>query len=154
VLSAAFILLGSKVADLIGRKRAYVLGLLGYAVGATAMTLAQGLTAIIVFWAIIGGLGASLLLPSMQSLVHGNFYCPEALAGIGELPDTVADRSIPIRMRRPRPGESVKRFRMRDVREAHATEPLARRRRHFAGLPRRSACAQCLSHGSFGHPSS
>ncbi|HEY6031234.1 MAG TPA: hypothetical protein VIU44_11745, partial [Gaiellaceae bacterium] len=38
-----------------------------------AMTLAQGLTAVIVFWAIVGGLGASLLLPSMQSLVHGNF---------------------------------------------------------------------------------
>jgi MFS family permease len=28
---------------------------------------------IIIFWAIIGGLGASLLLPSMQSLIHGNF---------------------------------------------------------------------------------
>ena len=37
------------------------------------MTLAQGLTAIIIFWAIIGGLGASLLLPAMQSLIHGNF---------------------------------------------------------------------------------
>ena len=73
LVSAAFILIGSKVGDLIGRKRAYVLGLLGYAVGALAMTLAQGLTAVIIFWAIIGGLGASLLLPSMQSLVHGNF---------------------------------------------------------------------------------
>jgi MFS family permease len=48
---ARFILIGGKVGDLIGRKRAYVLGLLGYAVGALAMTLAQGLTAIIVFWA-------------------------------------------------------------------------------------------------------
>ena len=73
LVSAAFILIGSKVGDLFGRKRAYVLGLLGYAVGALAMTLAQGLTAIIVFWAIIGGLGASLLLPAMQSLIHGNF---------------------------------------------------------------------------------
>jgi MFS family permease len=73
LVSAAFILIGSKVGDLFGRKRAYVLGLLGYAVGAIAMTLAQDLTAIIVFWAIIGGLGASLLLPSMQSLIHGNF---------------------------------------------------------------------------------
>src|SRR6478736_2679507 len=54
LVSAAFILIGSKV-------------------GALAMTLAQGLTAIIVFWAIVGGLGASLLLPSMQSLIHGNF---------------------------------------------------------------------------------
>ena len=73
LVSAAFILIGSKVGDLIGRKRAYVLGLLGYAVGALAMTLAQGLTTIIIFWAVVGGIGASLLLPAMQSLIHGNF---------------------------------------------------------------------------------
>src|SRR6478672_7875900 len=73
LVSAAFILIGSKVGDLIGRKKAYVIGLLGYATGATAMMLAQSLTAIIIFWAILGGLGASLLLPAMQSLIHGNF---------------------------------------------------------------------------------
>ena len=73
LVSAAFILIGSKVGDLIGRKRAYVLGLLGYAIGALAMTFAQSLTAILVFWAVIGGIGASLLLPAMQSLIHGNF---------------------------------------------------------------------------------
>src|SRR6478672_9775564 len=73
LVSAAFILIGSKVGDLIGRKRAYTLGLIGYALGALAMALSQGLVAIIVFWAIIGGLGASLLLPAMQSLIHGNF---------------------------------------------------------------------------------
>src|SRR4051812_1363688 len=73
LVSAAFILIGSKVGDLMGRKKAYVLGLLAYAIGALAMTLAQGLTAIIVFWAVIGGIGASLLLPAMQSLIHGNF---------------------------------------------------------------------------------
>ena len=73
LVSAAFILISSKIGDLIGRKRAYVLGLLAYAVGAAAMTLAQSLTAIIIFWAIVGGLGASLLLPAMQSLIHGNF---------------------------------------------------------------------------------
>ena len=73
LVSAAFILVGSKIGDLIGRKRAFVLGLVGYAIGALAMVFAQDLTAIIIFWAIIGGLGASLLLPSMQSLIHGNF---------------------------------------------------------------------------------
>jgi EmrB/QacA subfamily drug resistance transporter len=73
LVSAAFILIGSKIGDLFGRKRAYVLGLLGYAVGALAMALAQSVTAIVIFWAIVGGLGASLLLPAMQSLIHGNF---------------------------------------------------------------------------------
>src|SRR6476646_5244506 len=73
LVSAAFILIGSKIGDLFGRKRAYVLGLLGYAVGAAAMTVAQTELAILVFWALIGGLGAALLLPAMQSLIHGNF---------------------------------------------------------------------------------
>ena len=76
LVSAAFILIGSKIGDLIGRKRAYVLGLLGYAAGALAMTLSQSLLPIVIFWAIIGGLGAALLLPSMQSLIHGNFEGP------------------------------------------------------------------------------
>src|SRR4051812_1101895 len=73
LVSAAFIIIGGKVGDLIGRKRAYVLGLLGYAAGAIAMTLAQGLTAVLIVWAVIGGIGAALLLPAMQSLIHGNF---------------------------------------------------------------------------------
>ncbi|MBE2221344.1 MAG: MFS transporter [Anaerolineae bacterium] len=73
LVSAAFILIGSKIGDLYGRKRAYILGLIGYGIGAIAMTLTQSIVYVIIFWAIIGGLGASLLLPAMQSLVHGNF---------------------------------------------------------------------------------
>jgi LPXTG-motif cell wall-anchored protein len=37
------------------------------------MTLTQSLIPIIIFWAILGGVGAALLLPGMQSLIHGNF---------------------------------------------------------------------------------
>ncbi|MFF2676212.1 MFS transporter [Arthrobacter koreensis] len=73
LVSAAFILIGGKMGDLFGRKRAYVTGLVCYAAGAVAMTLAQSLLPIILFWAVIGGLGASLLLPAIQSLIHGNF---------------------------------------------------------------------------------
>ena len=73
LVSAAFILIGSKIGDLFGRKRAYIVGLLAYAVGALAMALSQSMLPIFIFWAVIGGLGASLLLPAMQSLIHGNF---------------------------------------------------------------------------------
>src|ERR1700757_3807033 len=73
LVSAAFILIGSKIGDLFGRKRAYILGLLGYAIGALSMVLSQSLLPIVVCWAIVGGLGASMLLPAMQSLIHGNF---------------------------------------------------------------------------------
>jgi hypothetical protein len=47
-------------------------------------------------------------------------FCPKAFAGIGKLPDTVADRSIPIRLTRKLPGEEVARFRRREV-ESEAT---------------------------------
>jgi MFS family permease len=47
LVSAQFILISSKLGDLFGRRRAYVLGLLAYATGALAMTLAHSLTAII-----------------------------------------------------------------------------------------------------------
>src|SRR5260370_10440286 len=67
LVSAAFILINSKMGDLMGRKRAYVIGLLAYAVGALAMTVAQSLTAVIIFWAIIGGLRPSLLLPALTA---------------------------------------------------------------------------------------
>ena len=42
-------------------------------------------------------------------------YCAKALAGIGDLPDTIADRSIAIRLKRRRAGEQVERFRHRTV---------------------------------------
>jgi Protein of unknown function (DUF3631) len=44
-------------------------------------------------------------------------FCPKAIAGIGRLPDTVQSRSIPIRLKRKAPGESVERFRERDATE-------------------------------------
>ena len=42
-------------------------------------------------------------------------FGPKAIAGIGDLPDTVADRSIPIRLVRRTPDENVERFRFREV---------------------------------------
>ena len=43
-------------------------------------------------------------------------FCPKAFAGIGDcLPDTITDRSIPIRLKRRTRAEQVERFRLRDV---------------------------------------
>jgi 5S rRNA maturation endonuclease (ribonuclease M5) len=44
-------------------------------------------------------------------------FCPKAIAGIGSLPDTVADRSIPIELKRKAKPEPVARFRHRSVGE-------------------------------------
>jgi hypothetical protein len=42
-------------------------------------------------------------------------FCPKALAGLSVLPDTVADRSIPIVLKRRKQTETVERFRRRDA---------------------------------------
>lgn len=42
-------------------------------------------------------------------------FCPKAIAGIGRLPDTVRDRSIPIRLQRRTSAEAIQRFRVREV---------------------------------------
>jgi Protein of unknown function (DUF3631) len=54
-------------------------------------------------------------------------FCPKAIAGISKLPDTVADRAIPIRLERRAPGERVDRFRCREV------EPQAQQLRYRLG---------------------
>jgi Protein of unknown function (DUF3631)/Domain of unknown function (DUF3854) len=50
-------------------------------------------------------------------------YAPVALAGLGDLPQTLMTRSVVIRMRRRAPGEHVEPFRYRDAREL--ARPLA-----------------------------
>ena len=59
---------------------------------------------------------------SRQTVTEFAVFCPKALAGIGRLPDTIADRSIQIRLKRRAPGETVEKFRHREA-EA-AAEPL------------------------------
>jgi Protein of unknown function (DUF3631) len=51
-------------------------------------------------------------------------FCAKVIAGIGQLPDTVQDRSIPIRLKRKTGGEKVQRFR---IAQARAAEPLRSR---------------------------
>lgn len=46
---------------------------------------------------------------------HFTVFGPKAIAGIGNLPDTVADRSIPIMLKRRAPNEQVARFRQREA---------------------------------------
>lgn len=55
-----------------------------------------------------------------NDLVDFEVFCPKALAGLRALPDTLADRSIPIPMTRRRRADRIERFRFREARaEAH-----------------------------------
>ena len=59
-------------------------------------------------------------------------FGPKGLAGIGKLPDTVTDRSIPIELRRKLPGEPTERLRVREAQQ-DAT-PLRERLERWAAM--------------------
>jgi hypothetical protein len=50
-----------------------------------------------------------------QQLQDFSTFCPKVLAGIGSLPDTIADRSVPVRLERKKRGEVADRFFRREA---------------------------------------
>lgn len=66
-----------------------------------------------------GGTATMCVGPSLE-VKEFPVFCPKAIAGIGSLPDTIEDRSIPIAMMRMARHETVDRFRQRDARELAA----------------------------------
>ena len=59
---------------------------------------------------------ASVCVGGGSSYVDLSTFCPKAIAGIGKLPDTVADRSVPIWLQRRSASEPIERLRARDAR--------------------------------------
>jgi len=52
---------------------------------------------------------------SKQRVEQFDVFAPKALGGIGALPDTIADRSLPIRLKRRARGERVERFNLKSA---------------------------------------
>lgn len=73
LVMAAFMIAGAKVGDIIGRRRAFFIGLAIYGVGSLTTSLAPNLTVLIIGWSVLEGLGAALCMPAMVSLVSSNF---------------------------------------------------------------------------------
>jgi MFS family permease len=66
---AALMIPGSKLTDIWGRKRCFVLGLLVYAVGGLLAALAQGLPLLLVGYSLLEGVGSALMIPPIYILV-------------------------------------------------------------------------------------
>src|SRR5262249_31747306 len=66
-------LTGGKIGDIIGRRRAFVIGLVIYAVGSGLTAVSQTVAQLTLGWSILEGVGAALVLPAMAALIAGNF---------------------------------------------------------------------------------
>jgi MFS family permease len=73
LVMAAFMIAGAKLGDIIGRKRAFVIGLSVYAVGSLVTSLSPNIYVLTFGWSLLEGLGAALAIPAMFSLITGNF---------------------------------------------------------------------------------
>ena len=73
LVMAMLMLTGGKIGDIIGRRRAFVIGLVIYACGSALTAVSQTVVQLTLGWSILEGIGAALVLPAMAALIAGNF---------------------------------------------------------------------------------
>src|SRR5215217_2619770 len=66
---AALMIPGSKLTDIWGRKRCFMLGLVIYGLGALVASLSQGLTVLIIGYSFMEGVGSALMIPPIYILL-------------------------------------------------------------------------------------
>src|SRR6478609_9361479 len=73
LVMAAFMLVGAKLGDILGRDRAFGLGLAVYGLGSLTTALSPNLTVLLIGWSLVEGLGAVLVIPAIAALVAANY---------------------------------------------------------------------------------
>ncbi|MSV49405.1 MAG: MFS transporter, partial [Actinobacteria bacterium] len=73
LVMAMFMLTGGKIGDIIGRRRAFVVGLAIYGCGSAVTAVAPTVGILTLGWSVMEGIGAALVLPALAALIAGNY---------------------------------------------------------------------------------
>ncbi|MFE1528985.1 MFS transporter [Streptomyces rochei] len=73
LVMAAFMLIGGRFGDILGRRRMFLTGLAVYGVGSAVTAVAPSLWVLTLGWSVIEGLGAAMVLPAMAALVAESY---------------------------------------------------------------------------------
>ncbi|HRV93318.1 MAG TPA: MFS transporter [Anaerolineae bacterium] len=73
MVMASLMLIGGRLSDVIGSKRTFLIGLVIYSVGTTLASLSNSLTMMIVGWSVLEGVGAALMIPTLQVLLRNRY---------------------------------------------------------------------------------
>jgi EmrB/QacA subfamily drug resistance transporter len=83
LIIASFMLLGSKIQDILGRKKTFVIGLIIYACGTITATLSVNAAMLLIGWAVLEGIGAALILPATTTLVGATYKGKDRITAFG-----------------------------------------------------------------------
>src|SRR3954469_11891869 len=73
LVMAAFMLLGAKLGDILGRNRAFAIGLGIYGAGSLTNPLGPNLASLLVGWSGVEGIGAVLVIPAIAALTAASY---------------------------------------------------------------------------------
>src|SRR5258705_340060 len=82
LVMAAFMLLGAKLGDILGRNRAFAIGLAIYGAGSLTTALSPNLSVLLIGWSGVEGFGAVLVIPAIAALTAASYEGRE-LAPVG-----------------------------------------------------------------------
>ncbi len=77
LVMATLMITGGKIGSNIGRRRAFAIGCVIYAVGSFVTGISQNLTTLLIGWSLLEGIGAALIMPAIVALVAGNFQAKD-----------------------------------------------------------------------------
>lgn len=83
LIIASFMLLGSKLQDILGRKKTFLLGLIIYACGTTTATLSINAGMLLIGWAVLEGIGAAMMLPATTTIVGASYEGKDKVTAFG-----------------------------------------------------------------------
>ena len=73
LVMAAFMIIGGRLGDIVGRRRMFLLGMVVYGAGSAITAVAPTLWILTLGWSVIEGLGAAMVLPAMAALVAESY---------------------------------------------------------------------------------
>ena len=77
LVMATLMITGGKIGTIIGRRRAFNIGLVIYACGSFTTAIAPNLAVLLIGWSLLEGIGAALIMPAIVALVAGNVKVDE-----------------------------------------------------------------------------
>src|SRR3954454_11497732 len=73
LVMATMMLAGAKLGDILGRDKAFAIGLAIYGIGSLPTSLSPNLGVLLFGWSLVEGLGAALVIPAIVSLIAGTY---------------------------------------------------------------------------------